>query len=923
MEPWESETELGSDESGSDDETTPPSGAGAVVAQSSETMGSKKWKNEFFEKLGNIKTFGDFACSTRYPQHINPGLEVAGSLIPLPLVERDASTIKSKSEQAPFGRGDDTVVDESVRKTWQLDAGRFRCSNPAWAAFLDTVLRETVQKLGMPKSVRAVPWKLLLYEEGSFFRPHKDSEKSPGMIGTLVISLPSRHEGGEVHLSHCNKRHIFATSHFSEFELAALAWYSDVTHEIRPIASGYRLVMTYNLVQPSGPTPSPGLFVEQQNQLRGLLRQWRSAMPSKSKMIFRMEHKYSESSLSLQNMKGRDAQIIRCLKQACHETGFYLLLALMTMTETEPDAYEGDDDEETLQLDYVATLDGSCITRSVDVELSEILGPDPYKDRAADSEDEGDFTGNESAPSEFRYHDSAILIVPHKGLVDLVKTPQCSVENLIQMVCFSPAASPEGPAGRNEVVAFLASLLENFGPSINEEARLLNMILRACRLWSSQSLYNKAMRRAVMEAQRRTRYYLSHSSFMAPRTRSPTAEISEALSKFVNEFFSNPTGQDWDQCLGELVQGLDPASLNAALNAIQERLRPKELKESFEDWRSSVESNKFETKDSLTAVDLPFILDLIQSHSKDDEWIANRLLPKLSEQAEKPLLYALLHKLSAEKGFSALKNTSSVARRLFEATFPKLHVEIGDLEDKSQRSPQGSSNFGGASDRNNITSSVTGFTNLLENCFMNGVGTNGLRDRGMVLLRKSHESLSEAFGRLPPKGSKRDNATGLRPWGVPVVTERAPGEELLVDLDFIRAPDQVKGRFSYGKEIRRHLESVLPSIHYRCATDTTSGKGNCHTLVVTKIGKDTEYKEEMRVYEDKMRLYEKRLLSFRQPIVRRLLGNETYQSLIMVDSAPYDASTTSVPSKRSAGESQDQPASTRQRTEEVVDLTEE
>lgn len=368
-----------------------------------------------------------------------------------------------------------------------------------------------------------------------------------------------------------------------------------------------------------------------------------------------------------------------------------------------------------------------------------------------------------------------------------------------------------------------------------------------------------------------------------------------------------------------------------------------------------------------------------------------RLLPKLGEQAEKPLLYALLHKLSAQDGFAALKNTASLARRLFEATFPKLHLEIGDLEDQSQRTPQGLSNFSGASNGSSMTSSVTGFVNLLENCFMNGVGADGLEDRGMELLRNSHESLSEAYRRFPQKGS---NHARLRPWGAPVVTDRAPGEELLVALvvimhkyqlvdpppfvrdlflllftryilpdqpnnppqrprtwrhkprfcykhdpsrdkihgtchqcaliqDFIRAPDQAKGHFSYGKEIRRHLESVLPSQHYRCATDTTSGKGRCHTLVVTKIGKETEYKEEMKEFEDKMRLYEKRLLGLRQPIVQRLLGNETYQSLIMVDSAPYAASATHVPAKRGAGESQDQPASTRQRTDDVIDLTEE
>lgn len=149
MASWESDTEAGSSASGSDDECTPTSGPGDVDAQSPQKMGFKTWKQEFFNRLSEIKTFGDFACMTRYSHHINPGLEVAGSPIPLPLVTRDADTIKSKCEQAPFGRGDDTVVDESVRKTWQLDPSLFRCSNPAWPAFLDTVLQEAVQKLGM------------------------------------------------------------------------------------------------------------------------------------------------------------------------------------------------------------------------------------------------------------------------------------------------------------------------------------------------------------------------------------------------------------------------------------------------------------------------------------------------------------------------------------------------------------------------------------------------------------------------------------------------------------------------------------------------------------------------------------------------------------------------------------------------------
>jgi len=33
--------------------------------------------------------------------------------------------------------GDQTMVDDSVRKTWELDHTQFRLSNPRWQAFLD------------------------------------------------------------------------------------------------------------------------------------------------------------------------------------------------------------------------------------------------------------------------------------------------------------------------------------------------------------------------------------------------------------------------------------------------------------------------------------------------------------------------------------------------------------------------------------------------------------------------------------------------------------------------------------------------------------------------------------------------------------------------------------------------------------------
>ncbi|KAN0067271.1 hypothetical protein V8E54_014726 [Elaphomyces granulatus] len=99
-----------------------------------------------------------------------------------------------------------------------------------------------------PTQIKAEIYKLVLYEEGAFFLPHQDSEKADGMFGTLVVSLPSKHEGGDVVASHRGESRTFSSSSASEFDYSYAAWYSDITHEVKPVTSGYRIVLTYNLI---------------------------------------------------------------------------------------------------------------------------------------------------------------------------------------------------------------------------------------------------------------------------------------------------------------------------------------------------------------------------------------------------------------------------------------------------------------------------------------------------------------------------------------------------------------------------------------------------------------------------------------------------------------------------------------------------
>ncbi len=148
--------------------------------------------------LDEVKRPGDFfaAGSMETPM---PLLKVKGAgTVPFPVpAEQSRKLIKSVAERAPYGRGDQTLHDESVRKVWQIAAGKVRLSGKASTATLKSLLARVETALGRPAgSVKAELYKLLIYDKGGFFKAHRDTEKSRGMFGTLVVSLPSAHSRG-------------------------------------------------------------------------------------------------------------------------------------------------------------------------------------------------------------------------------------------------------------------------------------------------------------------------------------------------------------------------------------------------------------------------------------------------------------------------------------------------------------------------------------------------------------------------------------------------------------------------------------------------------------------------------------------------------------------------------------------------------
>ena len=135
-----------------------------------------------------------FAAQGRQPV-LDLRLRIDGwdSALGVPLAAADAARLHQASRPAKFGQGERTLLDTSVRHTGEIGADAMALEWPA--AQREALLREVSAALGTgPLEARL--HSLLVYGPGQFFKPHQDTEKHDGMVGTLVLVWPSAHIGG-------------------------------------------------------------------------------------------------------------------------------------------------------------------------------------------------------------------------------------------------------------------------------------------------------------------------------------------------------------------------------------------------------------------------------------------------------------------------------------------------------------------------------------------------------------------------------------------------------------------------------------------------------------------------------------------------------------------------------------------------------
>jgi len=202
------------------------------------------------DKLPSSKFYATDSIDT-YP---NPGISVNGIPLftPITTLEVVNQLVHAGAlTDAPFGLKDQTLIDPAVRKTLQAQPNKVHMSNPNFNAFVQYIAEVACARMGVRGDVTASLHKLLVYRPGDHFAPHRDSPHEPGMFGTLCVQLPSVYQGGALSITHAGETARIDQSGAESVCLQYTAFYADCLHHVEPLTSGFRVVLTYNLVSRS------------------------------------------------------------------------------------------------------------------------------------------------------------------------------------------------------------------------------------------------------------------------------------------------------------------------------------------------------------------------------------------------------------------------------------------------------------------------------------------------------------------------------------------------------------------------------------------------------------------------------------------------------------------------------------------------
>ncbi|OCH94338.1 hypothetical protein OBBRIDRAFT_801332 [Obba rivulosa] len=489
-----------------------------------ESAGEAKLSRNIRGDLENIlgssgSSSSSFSYHGIYADAPNPVLDIDGpGLIGLPLNTREAEVLKAAAEQAPFGKGERTVVDKNVRDTWQIDAKKISFGNTAWQDWLNHVVRQVCVTLQVNIALSAPKcelYKLLLYETGSHWHltlTTSSSEKADGMFATMVVVLPSLFTGGAVRVSHGSVSETYDSAQSSRTSTSVLAWYTDVKHEVQTITSGYRLALSFNLVHTTTALrpalrPARSTHINTADRLEHVLLSWKHiGREAPRKIVYLLSHKYTTANLCGSALKGEDAQAVAMLNPLAKKHGFKLGLATVkcyvTGTAYEEYGYYGrgplaleiaDETDSSLSIENLVNLDGNDIVEKVDYEPGDEAIPENLKCaiEAGECDNEDcEVTGNRARVTLVQegYYVTVLIIWPNRNHYEILYRTRA-----LEKACtkLRNSASSAATVKEGELIEYV---LGHRRPSDQQETLAIRCLCAAAVRWRDYALWDRIIK---------------------------------------------------------------------------------------------------------------------------------------------------------------------------------------------------------------------------------------------------------------------------------------------------------------------------------------------------------------------------------------------------------------------------------------------
>ena len=413
-------------------------------------------KKDIEALLAKIKGQGSFSTEmTSDFSNLKISVGELGEL-KFPIKTTQAKALIQYAAHAPFGHREQTITDLSVRNAWEIKKSKIKIDSKSWNKTLNPILSQLQDLLGFPPGkIKAKLDKLLIYEKGQFFVSHQDSEKENGMLGSLIVVLPSEHKGGSLVVSHHGEDKTYRVKSKNFAKLNFFAFYSDCKHEIKQVTAGHRITLTYNIiVEPSKDHNID--FRYRNDKLEKSLNSYfslpikpppyeSSEVKEERKFVYFLDHQYTPSGLSPFSLKNGDYLKFNALSKIADDLEFNIFVATAKVHECwsceDDDFYYrkrykrryrnwyDDEEEENTSGDYTLgelvdgsiTLDNWKSVSGKSLPYGEIAVYDdeifmtkptdifdPY-----DSEHEG-WMGNYGNTLDRWYHRAAIILWPKK-----------------------------------------------------------------------------------------------------------------------------------------------------------------------------------------------------------------------------------------------------------------------------------------------------------------------------------------------------------------------------------------------------------------------------------------------------------------------------------------------------------------------------